>query len=122
VRPVSQKIGRFLVAGTRQQDDFGVSHLQQENFGLLEGLILRTGCSGGDFDYLRSPGGEIASKSAKSPLKPAVWTHPCRFLVFGTLNQVSICVPAARYSTNDVRKRSRAQCPAPEVAASTAYP
>jgi hypothetical protein len=34
---------RALAAG--QQDDFGVSPVQQEIFGVFEGLILRTGCS-----------------------------------------------------------------------------
>jgi hypothetical protein len=43
----------FGVVRAGQQDDFGVSHVQQEKFDLLEGLIRQTGCRGGDFDEVR---------------------------------------------------------------------
>jgi hypothetical protein len=54
------------VAG--QPDDFGVSHVQPEKFGLFEGLIRRTGCSRQKRPNLRPAEAERA--------------HPCRFSFF----------------------------------------
>jgi hypothetical protein len=68
-----------------QQDDFGVSHVLQEIFGLFDGLILRSCCSGGDFDAMSAQGGEITSKTTKSPPKQAARAHPCRISFFELL-------------------------------------